>query len=373
MNKTILIFSGYNQRAIVAFIRTITKHNLDYAVIAKDKYDPIFNTEYRDKIILTRNTPDLNFEYFKYLLKQIKEKYNSALYLIIPTTEALNRFLLKNKIYFENLNCEIPLVNYELYQLISDKYTFRKICIDNGIKVPDEIKIKTKIEFPIVAKPIKYYSKNYSALYPVLIYNNQDWKVFERQYKKNDFYYEKYIEGESYYLLYYLHRNGTLYKFSQKNLVQQPEGKSIIAAIPAFEHLTDESLPYEKLLKELNFYGLIMIEIRKDKYNNYYMIEANPRLWGPSQLFVDANYNFFNAFLNDFYSNEINLPTGTPYHNIKYFWFGGIIESYRQNKNLTFYSGYNEFNLINNLNEWIEHDIYKREDTYKIFKKEISY
>lgn len=103
------------------------------------------------------------------------------------------------------------------------------------------------------------------------------------------------------------------------------------------------------------------------------MIEANPRLWGPSQLFVDANYNFFYAFLNDFYCGQIELPSYTHCSNIKYFWFGGIIESYRQNKNLTFYSNYNEVELLTHLNEWLEYDIYKRKDTYKIFKKEISY
>lgn len=373
MNKTILIFSGYNQRAIVAFLRTIIKLNLDFAIIARDESDPIFNTEYKDKIILTRNTPKLELEYFEYLLKKFEKKHKSKLYLIIPTTEALNRFLLENKTNFENLNCEIPLVNKELYKLISDKYTFRKLCFEKGIKVPDEIKIKSKIKFPIVAKPIKYYSKNYSALYPVLIFNTKEWKIFESRYDKSDFYFEKYIEGESYYLLYYIHRNGTIYKFSQKNLVQQSDGKSIIAATSAFEHLTNDSSQYENLLKELNFYGLIMIEIRKDKFNNNFMIEANPRLWGPSQLFVDANYNFFYAFLNDFYCGQIELPSYTHCSNIKYFWFGGIIESYRQNKNLTFYSNYNEVELLTHLNEWLEYDIYKRKDTYKIFKKEISY
>jgi hypothetical protein len=35
------------------------------------------------------------------------------------------------------------------------------------------------------------------------------------------------------------------------------------------------------------FYGLVMIEV-KEYDNQFYMIEANPRLWGPSQLILDA-------------------------------------------------------------------------------------
>ena len=30
------------------------------------------------------------------------------------------------------------------------------------------------------------------------------------------------------------------------------------------------------------------------------MIEANPRFWGPSQLFVDAGFNLFESFLFDY-------------------------------------------------------------------------
>ena len=70
-----------------------------------------------------------------------------------------------------------------------------------------------------------------------------------------------------------------------------------------------------------------MVEIKK-QINVNYMIEANPRFWGPSQLFVDARMNFFEAFLHDFGFLPENPP---PFNFInaihkKYFWFGGIIE-----------------------------------------------
>ena len=41
-----------------------------------------------------------------------------------------------------------------------------------------------------------------------------------------------------------------------------------------------------------------MVEV-KHLSNKNYMIEANPRFWGPSQLFVDAGINLFEAFLVD--------------------------------------------------------------------------
>ena len=52
-------------------------------------------------------------------------------------------------------------------------------------------------------------------------------------------------------------------------------------------HLDEISHSYGRLIKSLNFHGLIMIDLKKHN-NNYFLIEANPRLWGPSQLILDS-------------------------------------------------------------------------------------
>ena len=132
-----------------------------------------------------------------------------------------------------------------------------------------------------MAKPQKYFSQGRIIFSPYIINNEIDKEMFLHRCNPSDFFYQKYIQGESCYLLYYFHRNGGVLKFSQCNFIQQPNGKSIVAAVSSEAHDSSVSIKFEKLFKKLQFYGLVMIEIRKANNENF-MIEANPRFWGPS-------------------------------------------------------------------------------------------
>ena len=109
----------------------------------------------------------------------------------------------------------------------------------------------------------------------------------------------EYVKGRSYYLLFYFGKFGNIKKFSQENLAQQFEGKSIIAAISSTIHKENICTQYETLFKEINYHGFVMVELRKN-HTGYYMIEANPRFWGPSQLLINCNTAFFEEFLYDY-------------------------------------------------------------------------
>ena len=368
--KCVIVFSGFNPRAVIAFLRTMESKGVEYFIIAKSDQDQILFTEYKHKVLAIRKSVSINLEDLLLSIKEVQKKHIADEYLIAPTAEALNRFLLCNRKYFEELGCIIPLVEKELYELISNKYSFGNICAENGILVPREIELNDIITFPIVAKPIKYSSTaEKDNLYPVLINEKTDLKMFLNHYNTKDFYYQEYIDGRSFYLLYYFHRNGEIYKFSQENLMQQPEGKSMLAAISSDFHNMDESHKYEKMFKSLKFYGFVMVEVKQNKDKNY-MIEANPRFWGPSQLFVDAGMNLFEVFLHDYGLIE-HLPQFKLAKNItKYLWFGGMKKYLSDFRQVVFYN-YNLDLLIRQFPDLLKNDIYLRKDTYNIFANEV--
>jgi len=370
MNTLSIVFSGFNQRAVIAYLRTLEANDLPYAIIAKSNKDTIFLTEYKGSVVKTRKSVPLVLDDLIASIAAVKKKITADRYLIIPSAEALNRFLLENRSEFKKLKCIIPLVHKDLYEQISNKYSFSRLCEQHDIQIPQEFSIEDKFIFPCVAKPKKYFSSTTGeSLYPIIIKNKSEFNAFEKKYSRKDFYFQEYIAGKSLYLLYYVHRSGKIYSFSQKNIAQQSGGKSIVAAVSSTFHCSDESKKYKNLFRDLDFYGLVMIEVKQRKKVNY-MIEANPRLWGPSQLFVDSGVNLFLALLHDFKVLSSVSKFNESEQEYRYFWFGGIIENFKQQKELAYHQD-TKYTLMKQLPSWIKADIYRRKDTINIFEKEL--
>lgn len=372
LNKCIIIFSGFNQRAIIAFLRTITKHNLDYIIIAKSVDDPILLSEYRNRVLAIRKTSRLVLEDMLSAIKEIQCKHIADEYIIAPSSEALNRFILDNRDIFKEYRCQIPLVDKHTYELISDKHSFGKLCTANNINIPREIEFAPSMPLPVVAKPKEYFSKiTGKSLSPQIINNHYDLKMFYDHYNIYDYYFQEFIQGKCLYLLYCFTKSGKVVKYSQENIVQQANGKSMIYAISSSFHQSEESLKYEKLFKNIHFRGLVMVEV-KQRYSEHFMIEANPRFWGPSQLFVDAGVNLFEVWLYDIGFLNYIPSFKEKSNSTKYFWFGGIVDNYRKQQQLTFHVG-NETDLMVALPSCMQSDVYRRPDTIEIFKRDLAY
>jgi len=95
-----------------------------------------------------------------------------------------------------------------------------------------------------------------------------------------------------------------------------------------------------------------MVEFRRT-LNDWIMIEANPRLWGPSQLILDSGMDLFDMFLYDndliWYMEDRKYKPDVPY-----LWSSGMgmsdskLDDYQPDIFLT-------------------DDLYNKSDTIKIF------
>ena len=112
-----------------------------------------------------------------------------------------------------------------------------------------------------------------------------------------------------------------------------------------------------------------MIEI-KFYEGKYYMIEANPRLWGPSQLLLDSGMDLFYLFAND-----LGLITTTPKaqykEGVKYFWSGGLFEDQLNGKTPVFHN-YASNIFFTEYSAWCKADVYIKGDTFQIYQKELN-
>jgi len=365
----VLLFSGFNQRAVVSFIRTLESVRIPYSIIAKSAGDTIFKTEYGRRVEAVRTVTALDHDDLFRCLGDIRRQHPAGRLLIIPSAEALNRFLLDHPFELKALQCTVPLPGAELYRKLSDKYSFGKLCSDNGIAVPEELSGGSGLAMPYVAKPRRYVLSDGSIQAPVIVSDETGSDRFFESHRADDFYFQQYIGGKSYYLLYYFYQDGSAERWSQQNLVQQHGGRSMIAAVGASLHREPVADQFERMLSAACYRGLIMIEV-KEQGGKYYMIEANPRLWGPSQLFVDSGINFFESLLADY-----GLLASRPVHNAvegkRYFWFGGLLETLREG-HLPDYHQYAAEQLQADLPAWMAADIYCRPDTNNLFCHECS-
>jgi predicted ATP-grasp superfamily ATP-dependent carboligase len=368
--KIIVIFSGYNQRAVISLLRVLFGNRIPFVIVTSGPKDAIYHSRYKSSICFERKEKALELRHFESILKCLYNKYPEYDYVFIPSAEALNRFLLDNRGYFTSRRVIIPLVEKKLYESISDKYSFRVLCQESFIATP---KVYHRInKLPVVAKPKKYVSLHHGkSLYPYLIITEADLTNFFKLESRQDFYFEEFVEGESYYLLYYFSKNGDVISYSQKNLVQQPDGKSIIAAEPATLHNHEISNKFTSILRKLNFWGLVMVEVRFDG-TDYYMIEANPRLWGPSQLFVDAGVKFFEQFLVDTgFDIEFDSLKSDADESLKYFWFGGLANTMKEKRKPVYHRGMTENRFFEQLDSFMQNDVYLRKDTVQIYLREV--
>lgn len=364
---SLIIFSGFNSRAVIAFCRYATKNSIPVYIIANGNDDNIFDTQFKEWVFATRQKNYLSVETIIEYCNQIKSVSGNNKVLILPTTEYLNRFLIDNQNEFLRNDIYTGLCNESIYEKISDKHSFSYLCSKHDINIPLEHDKKPD-KYPFVIKS-KKYGEGLENLHdkPALIQNEKDFDQYIDGKDLNNYFFQEYIDGQSYYLLYYIFKNGNYSVYSQKNLMQQSHGGSMILCESADIHKQDIAKQYAELFSRIEFSGIVMVEIKL--YNGkYYMIEANPRLWGPSQLILDSGMDLFDCFV---YENGLtnNQPERKYTAGKYYFWSGGLKKTLSDGFSPKFYD-FNPQSFIEKYNQIQSSEIYLKEDTLKIYLKE---
>lgn len=323
--RRVLIFSGYNERAVIALCRELSAARAPFSVIASGGHDPIFRTAYRASVQAIRSVTALDADDLDRCLRRVQSRHPASGYVIAPTSEFLNQHVLTHRTWFAERLCEIPLVDAACYTTVTNKASFRSLCEASGLAVPPLVD-PTTTRSPFVAKPKYNITADGRSLYPALVYDDADWRrQRETLGALDDYYFEALIEGPSYYLLYYLpaHPDAPVFSWSQRNLLQQPGGKSMVLAISDTLHTSPISAQVISMLRGVGFHGLAMVElIRRD--DTYYAIELNPRLWGPIQLVRNAGSHLLRAFVQDALHGYVTDADPSAGHAASYAWLGGI-------------------------------------------------
>jgi hypothetical protein len=286
-----LLFSGHNERAVVALCRYFARARLDWVIVAAGRDDAILATAYRERVRFVRADRRVDAE----LLRALGGLAGTPL-VYCPTTEFINDVLLAQReaLAGSGLVCGLPPAS--VYRRLTSKLDSQAL-FDGlpGVSLPR--RFHGWPTAPCVFKPRRNVEDG-RVLYPLLCPTDAALQQALARPGIGRYFAQAFVPGQSYYLCAYLARDGRRASMWQENLMQQPDGKSIVLARSVSNPGLDEAALFERL-RAAGCHGPLMIEFIRSDDGTLHYIETNPRFWGPLQLALDACPAILELFVQD--------------------------------------------------------------------------
>ncbi len=364
-----LLFSGANDRALIALCRGMSKYAVPFGLIGRGKGDLLKRSRYGSKYLLDRTSETLHFEEIQAAAAKARSVHGVDEWVICPTSEYLNLVLFPMRDRLAAIGVTVATCDERLYGRLSEKAAFRSYCVQLGVPPPRIVEATElrDIDVPFVAKPRINLSASGRILYPYLVRDGREKDIFIQEIATTDYYVEEFVVGESWYLLYYIAADGTITQGAQRNLLQQGKGKSIVLArAQAYPDQRIADLFADRFRFD-GYRGFIMVEVRRTGEGRAVTIEANPRCWGPLQLTLDANMGLVEAFLAD-HGHPIPDP-GPVRWGRHYCWSGGVVQAWRSRMGL---DGHDRMHLVwLSLVRALRTDVFARRDAWACFRADL--
>ena len=289
---TFLLFSGHNDRAVLALCRFFQGRGLPFVIAAAGRHDAIHRTAYASQVVFNRTDRSLGVDLFTGLLQR---QGHPLVYC--PTTEFINHFVLAHRPALADAGLDIGLPDAAVYAQLTSKLASQAVVQGLVGLQPPPSQPLARAHAPCVLKP-RANVQSAQVLYPRLCLDEASLAMALAGLDADDWFAQDYIDGQSHYLCGYLARDGQHAWYWQDNLLQQPQGKSIVLARTGENPGLDARRLFDGLHR-LGYHGPFMMEVIRDAAGRLHYIEINPRFWGPLQLALDACPQVLALFAQD--------------------------------------------------------------------------
>lgn len=347
----------------------MSNYAVPFGLIGRGKSDLLKRSRYGSHYLIDRTSETLHFEDIQAAATKARSMHGVDEWVICPTSEYLNLVLFPMRDRLAAIGVTVATCDERLYGRLSEKAAFRSYCTDLGVPPPRILEATElrDMEIPFVAKPKTNLSAMGRILYPYLVRNSREKDVFMQEASTADYYVEEFVTGESWYLLYYIAKDGTVSQGAQRNFLQQGKGKSIVLAHA--QRYPDQRVAdlFADRFRSDGYRGFIMVEVRRTGAGRAVTIEANPRCWGPLQLTLDSNMGLVEAFLTD---HGHALPDPGPVRwGRQYCWSGGVIQAWRSGIGLDAHA--RMFSVWPKLMSALRTDVFARNDAWSCFRADL--
>lgn len=301
MSNRVLVLDA-NQRSALAVTRSLGKKGIKVFAGDSTKSSLAGSSRYCAKHI---NLPDPYTSPYAFIDDIADIITAQKIDLLLPMSDVSLPLVLKHKNRLPDVN--IPFVDFNLYEKVSNKYTLFEEAIKLGVQIPDTYFIENlsqlhnivhELKYPVVLKPAlsrifindSFYNTSVSYAHsPEDIINSV---ATYKWFPAVPFMIQEYVSGQG-QGIFVLYDNGKpLVFFSHKRIREKPPtgGVSVLCeSVPVSTVLREAT---EALLTPLGWHGVAMVEFKVSSNGTPFLMEINARFWGSLQLSIDAGVDF---------------------------------------------------------------------------------
>lgn len=298
MKRRVLVAGGEG-RVGLAIVRSLGKKGLKPSVLSTTRLGAALYSKYcGERIICPSSTISIS-KYLEFLLNLLKSKKYQILipvtaYHFIPIAENLEKLR-------DYASISIP--SMEVVNTALDKYKSIALAENLGLPVPKTVVLNSEQQLeeifhewgtPIVIKPrrsiIFVQDRLVSAGRASVVFSPKEGRQFD--FSSQLYLAQEYVPGEGYGFFGLFKDSRLLAKFSHHRLHEVRAEGGVSSLRESFKDQLLEELG-SRLLRELNWHGVAMVEFRKDfRDGKYKLMEINCRFWGSLQLSIISGIDF---------------------------------------------------------------------------------
>lgn len=332
----ILITDGDN-RASLAIVRSLGR--LGHTIIVCDKHLPSLASvsHYCSDKFTYPDPVTKPQEFVNAIVKYISE---NKVDVVLPVADVTTLLLAKNRQLLP-VSCHFPFADFETISRAADKDYIMKLAESLKVPVPKTFELSSKsqistlpdsLSYPVVLKPARSRIKTEDGWHFTSVsYADSHADLIDTLENKDEYEFpillQERIYGPGIGIFMCCNHGEIIATFSHRRLREKPPSGGVSVLRESIK-IDPSGYKYaEKLLKELNWHGVAMVEFKLDCNDNQpKLMEINGRFWGSLQLAIDAGVDFPALLISTVEPDNIQAVLSYKI-GVKSRWFWGDVDA----------------------------------------------
>lgn len=314
---SVILVLDAQQRSALAATRSLGSHG--YTVFTADtKQETLAGASRHSAESLVYPDPYTQPIAFIEWMASILTKTNIA--LVLPMTEVTTDLLLRHQKHWPNV--ALPFAGIDTIDLLANKIKLHKLAQTLDIAIPqtryyehaEQLLEETNgLTYPLILKPYRsriWLGDRWLNTAVTIARSAQDLYVAmnSETFAEHPFMMQEFIEGEGQGIFALYDHGKPVVFFAHRRIRERPPWGGVSVLSESVLPNKDLLNIAERLLTNVQWHGVAMVEFKVTADGTPYLMEINTRFWGSLQLAIDAGIDFPSLLVDMSFGKSINEP-----------------------------------------------------------------